>query len=164
MPSSFMARMCLESEYQPRGLERNGNSRFATTASAFRRSTPTASLSSSNGFTPRPSIPARGLAWPFARRSSNVTVGASGLSPLREVERRFASRLLRRRIKRRGENRMNFESQAIPVDILLVEDNAGDVRLTQEVLKGSKVRNNLMVATNGKEALNCLRRQGKYSS
>ncbi|HSZ18735.1 MAG TPA: response regulator [Candidatus Acidoferrum sp.] len=59
---------------------------------------------------------------------------------------------------------MNFESQAIPVDILLVEDNAGDVRLTQEVLKGSKVRNNLMVATNGKEALNCLRRQGKYSS
>jgi chemotaxis family two-component system response regulator Rcp1 len=59
---------------------------------------------------------------------------------------------------------MNFESQPIPVDILLVEDNAGDVRLTQEVLKGSKVHNNLIVATNGKEALNCLRRQGKYSS
>ena len=58
---------------------------------------------------------------------------------------------------------MNFESQAMPVDILLVEDNAGDVRLTQEVLKGSKVRNNLLVATNGQEALSCLRKQGKYA-
>ena len=37
------------------------------------------------------------------------------------------------------ENKMNFELQSMPVDILLVEDNAGDVRLTQEVLKGSKV-------------------------
>lgn len=59
---------------------------------------------------------------------------------------------------------MNFESLPIPVDILLVEDNAGDVRLTQEVLKGSKVHNNLMVATNGQEALNCLRKQGKFSA
>jgi len=38
----------------------------------------------------------------------------------------------------------------------------GDVRLTQEVLKDSKVRNNLMVAVNGEEALLCLRKQGKY--
>jgi len=57
---------------------------------------------------------------------------------------------------------MNFESQSQLVDILLVEDNVGDVRLTQEVLKDSKVRNNLMVATNGEEALLCLRKQGKY--
>ena len=57
---------------------------------------------------------------------------------------------------------MNFESQPMPIDILLVEDNAGDVRLTQEVLKGSKVRNNLIVASNGQEALTCLRKQGKY--
>src|ERR1700686_4148898 len=58
---------------------------------------------------------------------------------------------------------MNFESQPLPIDILLVEDNAGDVRLTQEVLKTSKVRNNLLVASNGQEALNCLRKQGKYA-
>jgi len=58
---------------------------------------------------------------------------------------------------------MNFESQPLPVDILLVEDNAGDVRLTQEVLKSSKVRNNLIVASNGQEALQCLRKQGKYA-
>jgi two-component system, chemotaxis family, response regulator Rcp1 len=57
---------------------------------------------------------------------------------------------------------MTFELQSEMVDILLVEDNAGDVRLTQEVLKDSKVRNNLMVATNGEDALFCLRRQGKF--
>jgi CheY-like chemotaxis protein len=56
---------------------------------------------------------------------------------------------------------MNFESQPQVVDILLVEDNAGDVRLTQEVLKDSKVRNNLIVACNGEEALACLRKKGQ---
>jgi len=58
---------------------------------------------------------------------------------------------------------MKFESQPVPVDILLVEDNAGDVRLTREVLKDSKVRNNLIVANNGQEALACLRKQGKFT-
>jgi CheY-like chemotaxis protein len=58
---------------------------------------------------------------------------------------------------------MNFEPPPLPVDILLVEDNAGDIRLTQEVLKTSKVRNNLIVTNNGQEALNCLRRQGKFT-
>lgn len=57
---------------------------------------------------------------------------------------------------------MNLETQPQPVDILLVEDNAGDVRLTKEVLKDSKVRNSLIVATNGQEALDCLRKKGKY--
>lgn len=59
---------------------------------------------------------------------------------------------------------MKFESQPMPIEILLVEDNAGDVRLTQEVLKSSKVRNNLIVASNGQEALNCLRKEGKYAN
>src|SRR3979411_2485784 len=58
---------------------------------------------------------------------------------------------------------MKFESQPVPVDILLVEDNAGDVRLTREVLRDSKVRNNLIVANNGEEALACLRKQGKFA-
>jgi chemotaxis family two-component system response regulator Rcp1 len=57
---------------------------------------------------------------------------------------------------------MTVESQLQPIDILLVEDNAGDIRLTQEVLKESKVHNNLMIAHNGVEALECLRKQGKY--
>jgi len=59
---------------------------------------------------------------------------------------------------------MNYESPMQPVDILLVEDNAGDIRLTREVLRDSKVRNNLIVANNGEEALACLRKQGKFAS
>lgn len=50
-----------------------------------------------------------------------------------------------------------------PVNILLVEDNPADVRLTKEALKESKVHNNLAVATDGIEALAYLRRQGKYA-
>ena len=57
---------------------------------------------------------------------------------------------------------MNFDSPPQPIDILLVEDNAADVRLTQEVLTDSKVSNNLTVANDGAEALLRLRQQGKF--
>lgn len=59
---------------------------------------------------------------------------------------------------------MNYEPAPQPIDILLVEDNEADVRLTQEVLKDSKVRNNLIVANDGAQALACLRREGKYKN
>jgi len=49
------------------------------------------------------------------------------------------------------------------IEVLLVEDNPGDVRLTREALKEGKVRNNLSVAPDGVEALAFLRRQGKYA-
>ena len=49
-----------------------------------------------------------------------------------------------------------------PIEILLVEDNAADVRLTEEALKEGKVRNHLHVARDGMEALEFLRRQGKF--
>ena len=51
-----------------------------------------------------------------------------------------------------------------PADFLLVEDNPGDVRLTQEALKSHKVQNNLHVVTDGEEAMAFLRRQGKYAN
>ena len=47
--------------------------------------------------------------------------------------------------------------------ILLIEDNPGDVRLTQEALKDAKVRNKLHVVRDGVEALAFLRREGKYA-
>jgi two-component system, chemotaxis family, response regulator Rcp1 len=50
-----------------------------------------------------------------------------------------------------------------PVEILLVEDNPGDVRLTREALKEGKVRNNLYVASDGMKALAFLRREGEFS-
>ncbi len=50
------------------------------------------------------------------------------------------------------------------VEILLVEDNPGDVRLTQEALREGKVHNNLHVARDGVEALAFLRRQGPFAN
>jgi chemotaxis family two-component system response regulator Rcp1 len=50
-----------------------------------------------------------------------------------------------------------------PIEILLVEDNPGDVRLTVEALKDAKVHNNLHVAEDGVEAMAFLRREGKYA-
>ena len=49
------------------------------------------------------------------------------------------------------------------IEILLVEDNAGDVRLTEEALREGKVKNRLHVARDGVEAIEFLRRQGKYA-
>jgi CheY-like chemotaxis protein len=51
-----------------------------------------------------------------------------------------------------------------PVEILLVEDNPGDVRLTIEALRESKLHNQLNVARDGVEALAFLRRDGAFSN
>jgi CheY-like chemotaxis protein len=50
-----------------------------------------------------------------------------------------------------------------PIEILLVEDNPGDVRLTREALRDGKVRNNLKVARDGVEALAMLRGEGEHA-
>jgi chemotaxis family two-component system response regulator Rcp1 len=48
-------------------------------------------------------------------------------------------------------------------DILLVEDNAGDVRLAYEAIQDAKVHANLHVVGDGVEAMAFLRREGKYA-
>jgi chemotaxis family two-component system response regulator Rcp1 len=50
-----------------------------------------------------------------------------------------------------------------PIDILLVEDNPGDVRLTIEALKEDKLQNNLHVVKDGVEAIAFLRQEGEYA-
>jgi chemotaxis family two-component system response regulator Rcp1 len=50
-----------------------------------------------------------------------------------------------------------------PIEILLVEDNPGDVRLIREALKDAKVHNRISVVGDGVDALALLRREGKYS-
>jgi len=50
-----------------------------------------------------------------------------------------------------------------PIDILLVEDNPADVRLTQEALREEKIRNHLSVVRDGVEALAFLRREGAFA-
>lgn len=53
-------------------------------------------------------------------------------------------------------------SAILPVEILLVEDNPGDVLLAKEALKEAKVYNNLHVASDGEQALKYLQRQGQH--
>ena len=48
------------------------------------------------------------------------------------------------------------------VEILLVEDNPGDVRLTKEGLKDSRIVNHIHVVGDGVEAMAFLRKEGKY--
>jgi len=58
---------------------------------------------------------------------------------------------------------MTTEMQTRPVELLLVEDNPGDVRLTMEALKDGEVNHNLTVVKDGQEAIAILRRRGRYA-
>ena len=51
----------------------------------------------------------------------------------------------------------------VPIEILLVEDNPGDARLTQEALRDARVLNSLHIAVDGVEALAFLRHEGAYA-
>jgi len=57
---------------------------------------------------------------------------------------------------------MTQNNSGHPIEILLVEDNPGDVDLAREALSDSKVSNELHVAFDGVDAMNFLRRLGKY--
>ena len=59
---------------------------------------------------------------------------------------------------------MATEQAAKPVEVLLVEDDPGDVLLTEETLLGSKIRTNLHVVGDGVEALAFLRKEGAYAA
>jgi CheY-like chemotaxis protein len=62
-----------------------------------------------------------------------------------------------------GESTVCSEDICRSVEILLVEDNPGDVRLTQEALKDNKVHNHLHIVSDGVEALAFLRKEGRYA-
>ncbi len=51
-----------------------------------------------------------------------------------------------------------------PIEILLVEDNAGDIRLTQEALKESHLIVNLSIVRDGMEAMRLLRGEGQHAN
>jgi two-component system, chemotaxis family, response regulator Rcp1 len=55
-------------------------------------------------------------------------------------------------------------TDAMPIEVLLVEDSPGDVRLTREAFKDAKVHINLHVASDGAEAMDFLNREGKHSN
>lgn len=58
----------------------------------------------------------------------------------------------------------NTGMTAKPIEVLLVEDNPGDVRLTREALKAGKVWSNLHVVEDGEAALAFVRQQGVYTN
>lgn len=51
-----------------------------------------------------------------------------------------------------------------PIEILMVEDNPSDVRLTIEAFKDAKVSNRMHVTVDGEDAMAFLRREGGYSN
>jgi len=55
------------------------------------------------------------------------------------------------------------EQERDPVEILLAEDNPGDVRLTRKALEKGKVLNELHVVNDGVEALQFLRQEGEFA-
>lgn len=57
---------------------------------------------------------------------------------------------------------MDERSHGEPIEILLVEDNPGDVRLTEEAFDRGGVLNNLHVVKDGVEAMRYLRCEGEY--
>ena len=57
---------------------------------------------------------------------------------------------------------MNASTSSEPIQILLVEDSPGDIRLTREVLRDAKIANELHIVGDGEEAMRFLRRQGAF--
>lgn len=57
---------------------------------------------------------------------------------------------------------MTEQRGGAPVDILLVEDNPGDVRLTREAFKEARISNELHVARDGEAALDFLHQRGEF--
>ncbi len=55
------------------------------------------------------------------------------------------------------------DSPADTADILLVEDNPGDVRLTEEAFREGQIKNTLHVVNDGVDALEFLRQRGEYA-
>ena len=58
---------------------------------------------------------------------------------------------------------MTDESLVRTIEMLLVEDNPGDVRLTLEALREAKIKNTVRVVSDGVEAMEYLRKEGKYA-
>jgi CheY-like chemotaxis protein len=56
-----------------------------------------------------------------------------------------------------------IEEMLRSIDVLLVEDDPGDVLMTQEAFADYKIRNRLHVVTNGVDALSFLRREGEHT-
>lgn len=58
----------------------------------------------------------------------------------------------------------NNSSREKPIEILIVDDNEGDLRLAKEGFKKNKIRNRIHSVEDGVEAMEFLRKEGKYTN
>ena len=58
---------------------------------------------------------------------------------------------------------MSDASPPRPIEVLLVEDDPGDVLMTREAFADYKIANNLSVVTNGEDAIAYMRKQGQFA-
>ncbi len=56
------------------------------------------------------------------------------------------------------------DTELKPIEILLVEDNPGDVMLTEEAFLKAKIKNNIHVAKDGEIAMQMLKKEGEYAN
>src|SRR5690242_303802 len=56
------------------------------------------------------------------------------------------------------------ETEGRPIEILLIEDSPSDTELTMEALKEAKMRNHLSIVEDGVQAMEFLRREGKFTA
>lgn len=57
-----------------------------------------------------------------------------------------------------------IQNKSRPAEILLVEDNRGDVILAKKAFEKAKISNHITVASDGMQALAVLRREGEYAN
>src|SRR5258708_4939782 len=99
----------------------------------------------------------QGSGYRFVNGSSNDWAEESGLNLRSERELRSILRSLFL------EKVMSYRKLGRPIEILLVDDNPGDVDLAREALSEGKIVNNLSVAQDGVEALAFLRREAQFA-
>src|SRR5207302_3169953 len=124
----------------------------ATTASVSTRPTRTSSSASSSASTARPSSREPGSAWPSCSGSSSVMEVASGPRARSARARPFSSRSAVPRMAAREQ-----------VDILLVEDNQYDEKLTLRALRKHHLANHIHVVRDGAEALDFVFARAAYA-
>src|SRR6202020_987393 len=90
----------------------------------------------------------------------STSVGGSGSTPPSRTAPGSTSPC-RHSLTTRGT--MTRQTDAKPVDVLLVEDDPGDVLMTREAFEFYKIRNALHVVTDGEQALHFLRRTGNFA-
>jgi CheY-like chemotaxis protein len=61
-------------------------------------------------------------------------------------------------------NIMRRDNNGRPVEILLVEDNEGDIGLVEEVFEEGRINNNLNITEDGEEAMEFLRKEGEFAN